>query len=324
VHLDSSTPCVAFTMGRRAAEHRHAAEGERTKWMAPQAGLACGALLAQHSSSPPSAACRRAAASCARREPHAMTPLALHAGARAAAPAPASAPAPRLRRASVPPPPPRRAAPPPARRAPRAAAAAGGSAGESLEAFARQLSSVKPLNLDTTVRQRAFRQPLFPRRIDFCVRFMRRAPLPPSPDAAHTRSARQVSLGAASAAVGGCCGGSSAAAAPGAAAASSSCCGGSGGGAAAAPPRDAASAAMAGLEERYLSGTVSVSRADIAAAWRSGPAAAATARLAPAAAPQAEAFVDLEALLREARAAGGNALVFSQEDDDAEDGGVML
>jgi hypothetical protein len=133
----------------------------------------------------------------------------------------------------------------------------------------------------------------------------------------------QVSLGAASAAVGGCCGGSSnASAAPGAAAAASSCCGGSGGGAssAAAPPRDAASAAMAGLEERYLSGTPSVSRADIASAWRSGPAAAATARHAT----KGEAFVDLEAFLAEARAAGGAGLVFSQEDDDAEDGGVML
>ena len=75
---------------------------------------------------------------------------------------------------------------------------------------------------------------------------------------------------------------------------------------------------MAALDTRLLGGAgAAVSRADMAAALRAGPASA-TGR-GPSAQRSVETTIDLEAVLREARAAGGDAFVFSDDD-----GGVML
>ena len=81
---------------------------------------------------------------------------------------------------------------------------------------------------------------------------------------------------------------------------------------------DATAGVMAALDTRLLGGAgAAVSRADLAAALRAGPASA-TGR-GPTAARAAETFIDLEAVLREARAASGDAFVFSDHD-----GEVML
>ena len=66
-----------------------------------------------------------------------------------------------------------------------------------------------------------------------------------------------------------------------------------------------------------------MSRADVAAAFTAGPAAAAVRAGAGAPRP-AEAFLDLPALLREARAAGGDALIFSADGDEDSEDGIML
>jgi hypothetical protein len=78
---------------------------------------------------------------------------------------------------------------------------------------------------------------------------------------------------------------------------------------------------QAALGERYLAGGASVTRADMAAAFRTGP--AAEAARAGGAVRRKESFVDLEALLREARAAGGDALILAH-DGAEEEGGAMV
>jgi hypothetical protein len=78
---------------------------------------------------------------------------------------------------------------------------------------------------------------------------------------------------------------------------------------------------MNSLEARYLGGTPeSVTRADMADAFRAGPSAAAARRGAGPPLPASDTLVDVEAMLREARAAGGDAFVFEGDEED----GVML
>ena len=117
----------------------------------------------------------------------------------------------------------------------------------------------------------------------------------------------------ASASAGGCCGGAPAGGcsdATSAAPAASSCCGGS---AAPAARGDATAGVMAALDTRLLGGAgAAVSRADLAAAMQAGPASASG--RGPPGARASETFVDLEAVLREARAAGGDAFVFSDHE----------
>ena len=76
---------------------------------------------------------------------------------------------------------------------------------------------------------------------------------------------------------------------------------------------------MAALDDRLMGGAgASVSRADLAAAMRAGPLSATARGPASPGARSAETMVDFEAVLRDARAAGGDALVFSDDE------GVML